>query len=74
MSASICAKCHGPTEAGYLTTTNGSGIFWSLTASERRLRPTGLEVLAPTGVSGTFSANLPGERCRACGTILLRVK
>ncbi|MHB1434619.1 MAG: hypothetical protein ACYCPN_00250 [Thermoplasmata archaeon] len=74
MSSSSCAQCHGPVEQGFVSTTNGSGLFWSRSAAERRLRPTGLEVLVPTGFSGTFSANLAGERCRSCGTILLRVK
>jgi len=74
MSANSCAQCHGPVEPGFVSTTNGSGLFWTDSATERRLRPVGLEVLVPTGFSGTFSANLPGERCRSCGTILLRTK
>jgi len=36
-----------------------------------RLRPHDLEVLVGTGFSGTYSANLPGTRCRSCGTIEL---
>jgi hypothetical protein len=56
-----------------VTTTNGSGLFWSLQAEESRLRPGGLEVLVPTRFHGTYSANAQGLRCRACGTILMRV-
>ncbi len=66
-----CAVCGGPTETGFVTTTNGSGLFWSHEASTTRLRPKGLEVLVGTGFGGTYSANLPGSRCPACNTILL---
>jgi hypothetical protein len=72
MTAAKCPNCGGPTESGYLCTTNGSGLFWSREATERRLRPAGLEVVVPTGFGGTYSANLAGMRCRACGTLTLR--
>jgi len=68
-----CATCGGPLESGYVTTTNGSGLFWSKDASDTRLRPDGLEVLVPTRFHGTSSANAQGLRCRACNTILIRV-
>jgi hypothetical protein len=61
-------------EAGFLCTTNGSGLFWSREASATRLRPDGLEVVVPTGFMGTYSANVAGARCRACGTVLVRTK
>ncbi len=54
-----------------MTTTNGSGLEWALERSESRFRPKGLEVLVPTGFGGTYSANLPGQRCASCKTILL---
>ncbi len=69
----VCATCGGPLESGYVTTTNGSGLFWSKEATETRLRPGGLEVLVPTRFHGTYSANAQGLRCRKCGTILVRV-
>jgi len=56
-------------EPGFVATSNGSGMFWSHEGSPARLRPTGLEVLVPTGFGGTYSANLPAERCRACKRI-----
>jgi hypothetical protein len=74
MADSKCATCGGPTEAGFLCTTNGSGLFWSHDGSPRRLRPDGLEIVVPTGFMGTYSANVPGDRCRACGTVLVRLK
>lgn len=73
MAAKTCSVCSGPLESGYVSTTNGSGLFWSHEATAVRLRPKGLEVLVGTGFSGTFSANLPGLRCRNCGTVLLKV-
>jgi len=66
-----CATCGGPLEPGFVTTTNGSGLEWARERSESRFRPNGLEVLVPTGFGGTYSANLPGQRCGACKTILL---
>jgi hypothetical protein len=66
-----CGVCGGPLEAGFVVTTNGSGLLWSLEKADSRLRPTGLEVLVPTGFGGTYSANLPGLRCRNCRTILV---
>ena len=73
MTSSSCPSCGGPREAGFLSTTNGSGLFWSHSDASRRLCPTDLEVLVPTGFMGTYSANLPGEFCRKCGTIALRL-
>lgn len=73
MAEGRCAVCNGPTEAGFVTTTNGSGLFWSQEASATRLRPKGLEVLVGTAFGGTFSANLPGARCPSCQTIVLRL-
>ncbi len=73
MAETHCSVCKGPLEAGFLSTTNGSGLFWAHEASSRRFRPKGLEVLVGTGFEGTYSANLPGERCRTCGTILVRL-
>ena len=69
-----CPTCGGPVEEGFLSTTNGSGIYWSKESSSTRLRPKGLEVLVPTGFMGTYSANLPGRRCPNCATILVRLK
>ena len=68
-----CPHCGGPLESGFVSTTNGSGLFWAQQASDSRLRPKGLEVLVPTGFMGTYSANAPGDRCRACGLITLRL-
>ena len=58
-------------DPGYVTTTNGSGLYWSHESTSSRLRPSGLEVLVPTGFMGTYSANLSGLRCPKCGTLLL---
>lgn len=66
-----CAVCHGPLEKGFVSTTNGSGLFWSHEAATSRLRPKGLEVLVGTKFSGTYSANLAGLRCPRCQTVLL---
>lgn len=74
MTDAKCATCGGPLENGFVTTTNGSGLFWSKEAADARLRPTGLEVLVPTGFLGTYSANAPGGRCATCQTILVRLK
>jgi hypothetical protein len=73
MNAVTCTVCGKPAEAGYLSTSNGSGLFWAHDAPSARLRPSGLEVLVGTRFGGTFSANLPGVRCGACGSILLTV-
>ncbi len=66
-----CGVCGGPVESGFVTTTNGSGLFWAKEAAPTRLRPVGLEVLVGTRFEGTSSANLPGVRCSNCRTILL---
>ncbi len=71
MDAVKCATCGQPADAGYLSTSNGSGLFWAHEAASARLRPKGLEVLVGTGFGGTYSANLPGVRCAHCGTVLL---
>jgi Domain of unknown function (DUF6487) len=71
MASSKCAVCGQPADAGYLSTSNGSGLFWAHDAPSSRLRPKGLEVLVGTGFGGTYSANLPGVRCSSCGTIVL---
>ena len=73
MAESNCTVCGGPLEDGYVTTTNGSGLFWARDASPTRLRPTGLEVLVGTRFSGTSSANLPGARCAKCRTIVVKL-
>lgn len=73
MAEAKCGNCGGPLESGFVTTTNGSGLFWAQEASDTRLRPKGLEVLVPTGFMGTYSANAPATRCRACGTITLKL-
>jgi hypothetical protein len=73
MAGSMCRTCGGPLEDGFISTTNGSGLEWARERAESRLRPKGLEVLVPTGFSGTYSANLPGARCRQCGTILVQL-
>ncbi|MGA9839009.1 MAG: hypothetical protein WBE40_07700 [Thermoplasmata archaeon] len=57
-----------------MTSTSGSGLFWSHEGSSTRFRPKGLEVLVPTAFGITSSANLPGERCPHCETILLQLK
>ena len=69
MAEGKCGRCGAPLEAGFVATTNGSGLFWATEESGSRLRPKGREVLVPTGFMGTYSANAPAERCRACGTI-----
>ena len=69
-----CATCGGPLEKGFVSSSNGSGLFWSHEAATSRLRPKDLEVLVPTGFMGTYSANLAGERCRDCRTILVHTK
>jgi len=69
-----CERCGAPMEAGFLSTSNGSGLFWSQEATSHRLRPSGLEIVVPTGFMGTYSANLRGHRCRKCGTIVLETK
>lgn len=74
MASDRCATCGGPLEAGFISTTNGSGLYWSHEAAASRLRPKGLEVLVPTGFMGTYSANLEGQRCPHCGTILVALK
>jgi hypothetical protein len=71
MSGAKCATCGGPLEPGFVSTSNGSGLYWSHEAAASRLRPKGLEVLVGTGFGGTYSANLPGARCSACNTIVL---
>jgi Domain of unknown function (DUF6487) len=72
MAEPTCSHCGSPLESGFVSTSNGSGLFWSHSGTASRLRPNDLEVLVPTGFMGTFSASLPGTRCRACGTITLR--
>jgi hypothetical protein len=74
MAEAKCATCGGPLEAGFVATSNGSGLFWTLHSEPSRFRPVGLEVLVPTGFGGTYSANLPGLRCAHCGTVLLQLK
>lgn len=73
MAEAKCAQCGGAVESGFVATTNGSGLYWATEEAPTRLRPKGLEVLVPTGFLGTYSANAPAERCRACGTITLHV-
>jgi hypothetical protein len=73
MAESRCAVCGGPLEAGFVATTNGSGLYWAREAQSSRFRPKGLEVIVGTGFGGTYSANLPGLRCAQCSTILLSV-
>ncbi len=73
MTDARCAVCGGPVEAGFLATSNGSGLFWAHEALPSRFRPKGLEVLVGTGFGGTYSANLPGVRCRGCGTLQLKI-
>jgi len=68
---SKCATCGGPLEAGFVATSNGSGLFWAHESTTNRFRPTGLEVLVGTRFGGTYSANLPGLRCTKCNTVLL---
>lgn len=73
MASPKCPVCDQPAQAGYLSTSNGSGLFWAHDAPSARLRPKGLEVLVGTGFGGTFSASLTGVRCPACGTLVLRI-
>ena len=73
MSGAKCPVCGKPTEAGYLATSNGSGLFWAHDSFDSRFRPHGPEVLVGTRFGGTFSANLPGTRCASCGTLTLRL-
>ena len=73
MTTDQCPSCGGPLEAGFVSTSNGSGLFWAKEAATSRFRPVGLEVLVPTQFGGTFSANLPGVRCARCKTITLRL-
>jgi hypothetical protein len=74
MAESKCSVCGGPLEAGFIATTNGSGLEWAQEAQTSRFRPKGLEVLVPTSFGVMSSANLPGDRCRSCQTILLHLK
>ncbi|MCI4364053.1 MAG: PF20097 family protein [Thermoplasmata archaeon] len=74
MPATPCPSCGTTLEDGFLSTSNGSGIFWAHHAESSRLRPHDLEVLVPTGFMGTYSANLAGGRCPSCGTMVLRGK
>jgi hypothetical protein len=74
MAEAKCATCGGPLEPGFVASSNGSGLFWAKHSEPTRFRPVGLEVLAPTGFGGMYSANLPGLRCAHCGTILLQLK
>ncbi|HZY69960.1 MAG TPA: PF20097 family protein [Thermoplasmata archaeon] len=71
--APTCPTCGGPLEEGFVSTSNGSGLFWSKESASSRLRPNGLEVLVPTGLGGTYSANAAGLRCAHCHTITLKV-
>ncbi len=73
MVAEKCPSCGGTADPGFLTTSNGSGLFWAHDAPSARPRPKGLEVLVGTGFGGTFSASLPGLHCANCGTIVLRL-
>lgn len=66
-----CPRCGTAMERGFLSTTNGSGLFWSHHDEAIRLRPHDLEVLVPTRFGGNFSANLTGSRCPSCGTLVL---
>jgi hypothetical protein len=68
-----CPSCHQPMEPGFVSTSNGSGLFWSHSSRASRLRPDDLEVLVPTGFGGTYSANLAAERCVACKKVLATV-
>ena len=46
--ADVCPTCGGAYEAGFIATSNGSGLFWSREKEARRLRPHDMEVLVPT--------------------------
>ena len=72
-SPNKCPQCGGPLEAGYLSTSNGSGLFWSHQSEAARLRPHDMEVVVPTGFGGTYSANLASERCLSCKRIYARM-
>ena len=74
MAEAKCAVCGGPMVAGFVSTTNGSGLFWAHDAESTRYRPKGLEVLVPTAFGVMSSANLPGQRCPHCQTILVQLK
>ena len=74
MAESKCSVCGGPLQSGFVTTTNGSGLFWSHDGESTRFRPKGLEVLVPTAFGVMSSANLPGLRCPHCQTILVDLK
>lgn len=74
MTEAKCGVCGGALEAGFVTATNGSGLFWSHEAQTSRFRPKGLEVLVPTGFGVMSSANLPGQRCAHCQTIQVALK
>lgn len=73
MGEASCPNCGERLENGFLSTTNGSGLFWSHESAAARLRPKGLEVLVPTGFQGTYSANVEGSRCRKCGFLQLHL-
>lgn len=73
MTSAVCAHCGSPADSGFLTTTNGSGLFWAHDAPTLRLRPKGLEVLVGTGFGGSFSASLAATRCGHCGTLLVQL-
>ena len=74
MAGSKCPTCGGPLEAGFVATSNGSGLFWAHSAPPTRFRPKDLEVLVPTEFGGWFSANLPGVRCGKCRTVTVRLR
>ncbi|HEV2316627.1 MAG TPA: PF20097 family protein [Thermoplasmata archaeon] len=74
MAAAKCPACGSDAEAGFIATSNGSGLFWSHSSEPTRVRPHDLEVLVPTGFMGTYSANLPAVLCRSCGTISAKTK
>jgi hypothetical protein len=73
MATAKCPVCGNPLESGFVATSNGSGLYWSLEGRPSRLRPDGLEVLVPTGFMGTFSANAAATRCNHCRTITFRL-
>ena len=68
-----CPECGGPLEDGFLSTSNGSGLFWSHHAEATRLRPKDMEVVVPTGFGGTYSANLPSQRCPSCKRLFAKL-
>jgi hypothetical protein len=74
MAESKCSVCGGALEAGFVTSTNGSGLFWAHESESSRFRPKGLEVLVPTAFGVMSSANLAGQRCPHCQTILIQLK